>query len=55
VLRDGVLLALEAGMVPAASLDELVKRVRALDMEEVKKSLAAAQPPASSQASMGGA
>ena len=34
---------------------ELVERVRALDMDEVKRSIAAAQPPASSQASTGGA
>jgi thioredoxin 1 len=55
VLRDGVLLALQPGMVPAALLDELIKRVRALDMDEVKKSIAAAQPSASSQANTGGA
>jgi thioredoxin 1 len=46
VLRDGVLLALQPGMVPAAGLDELVKKVRALDMNEVKKSIAAARPAA---------
>jgi thioredoxin 1 len=55
VLRDGVLLALEPGMVPAAGLDELVKRVRALDMDEVKKSIAVAQPCTSAQANNGGA
>src|SRR5690349_7087267 len=38
VLRDGVLLALRPGMVPAAGLDELVKKVRALDMDEVRMS-----------------
>jgi thioredoxin len=43
VLRDGVLLALQRGMVPAAGLDELVKKVRALDMDEVHKSIAASQ------------
>jgi thioredoxin len=41
VLRDGVLLALQLGMVPAAGLDELVKKVRALDMDDVRKSIAA--------------
>jgi thioredoxin 1 len=55
VLRDGVLLALEPGMVPAAGLDELVKKVRALDMDEVQKSIAAAQPPTPTFASAGGA
>jgi thioredoxin 1 len=44
VLRDGVLLALQPGMVPAAALDELVKKVRALEMDDVRKSIAAAPP-----------
>ena len=53
VLRDGVLLALQPGMVPAAGLDELIKRVRALDMDEVKKSIAAPEAPTSTQANTG--
>jgi thioredoxin len=55
VLRDGVLLALQPGMVPAAALDELVKKVRALDMDEVRKSIEAAQPSNAASASTGGA
>ena len=55
VLRDGVLLALQPGMVPAAGLDELVKKVRALDMDEVRKSVAATQPPTTASANAGGA
>ncbi|HEY3253727.1 MAG TPA: thioredoxin domain-containing protein [Polyangiaceae bacterium] len=43
VLRDGVLLAVQPGMVPAAGLDELLEKVRALDMAEVQKSIAAPQ------------
>lgn len=39
VLRDGVLLAAQSGALPAAALDELVKKVRALDMNEVRRSL----------------
>jgi thioredoxin 1 len=54
VLRDGVLLALQPGMVPAAALDELVEKVRALDMVEVQKSIAAAQA-STSAATVGGA
>ena len=54
VLRDGVLLALQPGMVPAAGLDELVKKVRALDMDEVKKGIAASQPSTAPSASPGG-
>lgn len=39
VLRDGVLLAQQAGVLPAKALDELIKQVQALDMEEVRKKL----------------
>ena len=51
VLRDGVLLALQPGMLPAAALDELVKKVGALDMAEVQASIAAAQAPPGAAAS----
>ncbi len=43
VLRDGVLLAAQPGALPAAALDALVEKVRALDMDEVRKSLEAAR------------
>jgi thioredoxin 1 len=46
VLRDGVLLAAQPGALPAAALDQLIGKVRALDMDEVRKSIAAAQAPA---------
>jgi len=46
VLRDGVLLAVQPGMVTATALDELVKKVRALDMAEVRQSVAATRAPA---------
>ena len=39
VLRDGVLLAARPGAIPAAALDELIKKVRAVDMNEVRRSL----------------
>jgi thioredoxin 1 len=55
VLRDGVLLAQLPGMVPAAGLDELAKKVRALDMAEVHRSLAATPPSPSAPANAGGA
>jgi thioredoxin 1 len=55
VLRDGVLLALQPGVVPAAGLDELVKKVRALDMDEVRKSIAASCCPTGADAAPGGA
>lgn len=39
VLRDGILLAREAGAISGAALDELVRQVRALDMDEVRRQL----------------
>jgi thioredoxin 1 len=41
VFRDQVLVFARPGMVPAASLDELMGKVKALDMEEVRKQIAA--------------
>jgi thioredoxin 1 len=38
VLRDGVLLAAQPGAVPGPALDELIDKVRALDMAEVSGS-----------------
>jgi thioredoxin 1 len=37
VLRDGVLLAVQPGMLPAAAIDSLLDRVRGLDMNEVRR------------------
>lgn len=54
VLRDGVLLALQPGMVPAAGVDELVAKVRALDMDEVRKSIEPPCEPMPKTASAGG-
>jgi thioredoxin 1 len=39
VLRDGVLLAAQPGVIPPAALDEIVSKVRALDMSEVLRRL----------------
>ncbi len=39
VLRDGVLLANQPGMVPAGALDKLIEKVKELDMDEVRRSL----------------
>ena len=41
LFRDGVLLFRESGALPAAALDQLVEKARSLDMEEVKKEIAA--------------
>jgi thioredoxin 1 len=40
VFRDGVLLAAQPGVLPAAALDDLIRQAKALDMDEVKKEIA---------------
>jgi thioredoxin 1 len=40
VFRDGIRLFSQAGMLPAAALDDLVQQVRALDMDDVRKQIA---------------
>lgn len=39
VLRDGVLLAAQPGALPAAALEQMIEKVRALDMDEVRRSI----------------
>jgi thioredoxin 1 len=39
VFRDGILLFAQPGLLPAAALDELVTKVRALDMDDVRQKL----------------
>jgi thioredoxin 1 len=39
VLRDGILLATQPGVIPATALDQLIDRVRALDMDDVRRTL----------------
>lgn len=40
IFRDGILVFEQAGMVPAQALDQLVEKVRALDMDDVRKKIA---------------
>jgi thioredoxin 1 len=42
VVRDGVMLFSQAGALPAASLDELITKVREIDMDEVRRHVAEA-------------
>ena len=42
VFRDGILLFAQPGMLPGPVLDELITKVRALDMNEVLKQIAEA-------------
>src|SRR3954453_7377704 len=48
-LRDGLLLAALRGAISAAGLDELVGKVRALDMDEVRRQVESPEPAATSQ------
>lgn len=41
IFRDRVLLFSQAGALPAAALEELITKVQALDMDEVRKQIAA--------------
>jgi thioredoxin 1 len=50
VFRDGILLFEQAGALPAAALEELLKQVRALDMDEVRKEVAARRAASEPQA-----
>jgi thioredoxin 1 len=43
VFRDGILLFSQAGLLPASALDQLVAKVRALDMNEIRSKLAQAK------------
>jgi thioredoxin 1 len=43
VLRDGLLLGAFPGVMPADSIDELVGKVKALDMDEVRRKTDEAQ------------
>ncbi|HLK93017.1 MAG TPA: thioredoxin domain-containing protein [Polyangia bacterium] len=43
ILRDGVLLGAAPGMISGPKLDELVEKVRGLDMDEVRREVEAAR------------
>lgn len=43
VFRDGILLFAQSGLLPAAALDELATKVRALDMNAVRRKVAQAK------------
>ncbi|SEL35350.1 thioredoxin [Stigmatella aurantiaca] len=49
VFRDGILLFEQAGALPAAALEDLISKVRALDMDDVRKQVAeqraSSEPP----------
>lgn len=43
IVRDGVVVYAQAGALPEAALDELIGKARALDMDQVRRELAAQQ------------
>lgn len=43
VFRDGILVFAQPGLLPGAALDELVTKVRALDMDAVRRTVAQAK------------
>ena len=45
--RDGILLFRQPGALPAASLEELIGAIKAADMEEIKKEVAAQEADSS--------
>jgi thioredoxin 1 len=55
VLRDGVLLGALPGAMPAKAIDELVGKVKALDMDEVRRKVDEAEPEEPRVAKAGGA
>lgn len=54
VLRDGVLLAALPGAMPGPAIDEILGKVKDLDMAEVNRAVDEAEPPASADAKTGG-
>lgn len=54
VLRDGVLLALQPGAIPAPALDEFILKVEALDMAAVRRRVAAQEQATAQAAAEGG-
>ena len=46
VFRDGILVFSQAGALPPSALDQLIKAVRDLDMDDVRRQVAEQQQPA---------
>jgi thioredoxin 1 len=54
VLRDGMLLASRPGALPGKALDEIIRKVEALDMDEVRRSVEEQERESPRVASAGG-
>lgn len=46
IFREQIIIFAEAGMLPATGLEEVIERVKTLDMDKVKEDIAAAQAEA---------
>ncbi len=51
VFREQIIIFAEAGAMPASGFDELIERVKTLDMDKVREDIAAAQKEAEAQQS----
>jgi thioredoxin 1 len=54
ILRDGVLLGALPGAIPGGALDDLIRKVRELDMDEVRRNVEEAELPVQPAAKTGG-
>jgi thioredoxin 1 len=41
VMRDGIILGAQPGVIPGAAVDEIVERVKALDMDDIRRTIRA--------------
>ena len=48
-VRDGVVIYAEPGALPATALEDLIGQVRALDMDDVRRQVAAQEAPGTSE------
>ena len=49
VLRDGIVVFARPGLLPGAALDELISKVKELDMEDVRQKIAEEEAAAAAQ------
>lgn len=47
IIRDGVVLGMQPGAMPGEAIDDVIRQVKALDMDEVRKNVSD-EPPESS-------
>ena len=40
-MRDGIVLGSQAGLLPGEALDDVIKQIKALDMDEIRRSIEA--------------